>query len=400
MTIVYRYSAVDGCNNVAVCDQTFYVRETNTPTLACPDTIKLVCVDDIPGPLLLFDYVKALLASDCAGGFTSIKILSDSGQPQNGATHRTYTITAKNHCGLVTSACNITFKATGICRELCTASQQSWGSPNGTIGGSNTADVVNQLIQSYGPITVGGGANTLTAADAACVQELLFGAGGTDTQIPTGHHTCPLPSNMMNANGALESQIAANAIALQLNIWYNLKFNDRNLGVQDLNNLPPCLVELALLKELAQHSTIQDVLNLANDYMQGYHAFYGPNMPALLNAALDNLNFFRVDCGLNAPCERPNIRNAESNPGFQHAMRLFPNPATDRVNLEFWAAADGEVCLKMAGGRGMISEKTFQASKGLNTMPLSLNQFPAGVYWVTLRNGDQIETLRLVKMGN
>ncbi len=398
MTVAYRYAARDACGNESVCERAYYVKETTTPTLICPDTLKLICVDDIPGPQQLFDYIKNLIKSDCDGGFSSIKIKADSGAPQNGAMHRTYTITAKNHCQLVTSACSVTFLAVGNCKQLCTASQSSWGDPNGTIASMSCNDAIDQLIAAYGPVRVGAGGHTLTAHDADCVQTLLFGSGGLQP-LPTGHHSCPLPASLSNPDGSLNNQLAANAMALQLNIWYNQKFNDRNLGIQDIHNLPNCLVDFALQKILAQQSSVQDILNLTNLYLQNLGATNEPELPELLNLAMDNLNFFRENCGLNAPCEKSPIkvdRNA-GNPKTSFVNRLSPNPTTESALLEFYMENEGPVEVQVADARGIQSMFNITAAKGTNFATISLNSLPSGVYWVVLKAETNYEVMRLLK---
>ncbi len=400
MTVAYRYAATDACGNQAICERAFYVEETDAPTLVCPDTIKLICVNDIPGPAQLFGYIKAQLAGNCAGGFTSISLLGDSGQPQNGATHRTYSFKAKNHCGKVTSACSVTFYATGSCNQLCTASQGSWGDPNGTVGGMSTTDAITQLIQVYGPVKAGGGNHKVSASDAACVQELLFGSG-TIGYLPTGNFTCPLPASLSNTDGSLNNQLAANAIALQLNIWYNLEFNNRNLGIQNLHNLPPCLVEFPLLKNMAQNSTVQDLLDLSNQYLQGFIGNQTADLPAMLNAGLDNLNHFRVDCGLNAPCERPGHgRSMDMGDSPVLGINLAPNPAFDAVTLSFESAAAGKAEVQITDGRALVLERHFEATSGLNKLAISLTTVPAGVYYLTVRSAEGLKTARLVKLKN
>ncbi len=399
MTVFYRYAVTDECGNESLCEQTFQVEESETPTLVCPDTIQLSCVNDIPGPVQLFAYLKTQLAGACPSGFISVTILSDSGEPQNGATHRTYAFTAKTHCGIVTSPCTVTFHATGTCNQLCTASQSDWGDPNGTVGGMSTDDALAALLTEYGPVTVGGGGHTVSAADAACVQEMLFGSGD-GIFLPTGHYDCPLPAALANPDGSLNNQLAANAIALQLNIWYNLEFNDRDLGIQDIHNLPPCLVEFALLKDMGQHSTVQDLLDLVNLYLQGAAGYFPPEYPDDLNVALDNLNYFRVNCTLNAPCERPGhaVQKRDAAPGTAATLRVFPNPSTGAVTLEFWAEKDEEVMLSIADLRGVVSERHVEASKGWNSIGLSFLNLPAGIYGLTLQNETTRRSLRVVKM--
>ncbi|MFN0176615.1 MAG: T9SS type A sorting domain-containing protein [Saprospiraceae bacterium] len=397
MTVAYRYAATDGCGNQAICERAFYVEETDSPTLVCPDTIKLNCANDIPGPAQLFGYIKTLLVGDCAGGFASIAILNDSGQPQNGATHRTYTFKAKNHCGKVSSACSVTFLATGTCNQLCTASQASWGDPGGTIGSMQTSEALQLLLAEYGPAKVGGGNHTVSASSSSCVQEMLFGSGNL-AFLPTGHFSCPLPGSLANPDGSLNNQLAANALALQLNIWYNLEFNNRDLGGQDLHNLPSCLVEFSVLKDMGQKSTVQDLLNLTNLYIQGFAGNYPVDMPTMLNSALDNLNYFRVDCGLNAPCERPGQGRSKQKTALIQDFNLAPNPATDAVTISFESEKESEIQIQIFDGRVVLLELTIQVMSGLNSVEISLKNLPSGMYHVLVKAEEGVKTKRLVKV--
>ncbi|MBC7776614.1 MAG: T9SS type A sorting domain-containing protein, partial [Phycisphaerae bacterium] len=386
--------------NQAICERAFYVEETAAPTLVCPDTIQLICVNDIPGPAQLFGAIKNQLLGNCTAGFSSITILSDSGHPQNNSTHRTYTFKAKNHCGKVSPACSVTFKATGTCNQLCTASQGSWGDPNGTVGGMSTTQALQTLLAQHGPVTVGGGNHIVSAPDPACVQELLFGSGNIGF-LPTGNFSCPLPASLANGDGSLNNQLAANAMALQLNIWYNQAFNNRNLGGQDLHQLPPCLVEFALLKDMAQNSTVNDLLYMTNQYLQGFVGNQTTDFPAMLNAALDNLNHFRVDCGLNAPCERPaHGRSQEIAVADIWGLQLVPNPATDVVTLTFESANATDMQIQVFDGRAVMLERNFQRASGLNSLEISLAKLPAGVYYISLKSLEGLKTLRLVKLRN
>ncbi len=397
MTVAYRYAATDACGNVALCERAYYVEETETPTLVCPDTIYVDCVNDIPGPVQLFGYVQAHLSGNCSGGFTSIQVSADSGQPQSGGTTRTYAFTAKNLCGELTSICALTFKANGNCNQLCTASQASWGDPSGTIGNMSTADALQVLLDEYGPLTVGGGNHTVSATTMDCVQEMLFGSGNCNF-LPTGQFSCPLPAALANADGSLNNQLAANTMALQLNIWYNQEFNQRNLGIQDLHNLPPCLVEFELLKDLGQNSTVQDILNLSNQYLQGFVGYYSPNLPALLNSAIDNLNHFRVDCELNAPCERPG-HGRSSRPLTDHTPpRVFPNPSSANAVLEYWAVQAGAATLKISAVNGKTWERSLQLLEGYNQVVVFLEDLPAGIYGLTLVATNRLDTLQVVKI--
>ncbi|MBL7806703.1 MAG: T9SS type A sorting domain-containing protein, partial [Saprospiraceae bacterium] len=391
MTVAHRYIATDACQNTAVCERAFYVRETSTPALVCPDTLYVVCVDDIPSPAQLFHYLAPQLSGDCPGGFTSVQVLSEQG----GSNWHSYQMSARNRCGLYTGACQVVFKATGACAQFCTASQASWGDPGGMIGATPVTEVLEQLLSEYGPVKVGGGNHIVSAADPDCVQEMLFGSGHCGF-LPAGHFTCPLPAGLANTDGSLNNQLAANAMALQLNIWYNASVNQRDLGNQWLSNLPPCLVEYALLKDLGQFATVNDLLSLTNSYLQGFQGHHS-DLPALLNDALNNLNLFRENCGLNAPCERPMVsRRSESSLGAGQA-RLFPNPASNTVSVVFESVQEAPLTLEIIDGKASVITQHRVAQKGLNTWSLDIAHLPAGIYWISLRGAEQKQVMKLVK---
>ncbi|MDX1913752.1 MAG: T9SS type A sorting domain-containing protein [Saprospiraceae bacterium] len=394
MTVAYRYAVTDACNNTAICERAFYVRETTTPTLTCPDTLYVVCVDDIPAPSQLFAFIQTSLTGDCPDGLASVQVLSEEG----GSDWRSYHITARNRCGLTTDACQVVFKATGICTQFCTASQATWGDPGGMIGNVPVNQALEQLLAEYGPVKAGGGNHTVSASDPACVQEMLFASGHCGF-LPTGDFTCPLPSNLSNSDGTLNNQLAANVLALQLNLWYNTEFNQRNLGDQLLANLPPCLVEYALQKDLGQFATVNDLLALANRYLQGFEGHHA-ELPALLNAALDNLNRFRENCGLNAPCERPAIGRRVETEGQQRPFSLYPNPATEFVELIFESAGPARLTLEITDGKGVIIARQISAVEGKNSARIDIRNLPAGIYGVGIRGANRMQVLRLVKISN
>jgi hypothetical protein len=219
--------------------------------------------------------------------------------------------------------------------------------------------------------------------------------------LPTGHFSCPLPTDLANADGSLNNRLAANAMGLQLNIWYNKTFNDRDFGGQDINNLPDCLVEIPLLKDLAQHTTVQDLLNLCNQYLQDLAGYYPPDLAGYLNSALDNLNNFRENCAHNAPCEKPGVsmQMRSGAEGAQTPMRMFPNPANHVATLEFWSDQPGSATLIISDMRGTNVSRRVETTRGLNSLNIALENLAAGVYSVTLRSGERLETLRLLKVG-
>ncbi len=121
-------------------------------------------------------------------------------------------------------------------------------------------------------------------------------------------------------------------------------------------------------------------------------------MPAMLNAALDNLNHFRVDCGLNAPCERPGQGRSDQKITLIRNFNLAPNPATDAVTISLESEKEGEVQIQIFDGRILLLERNIQVVSGLNSVEISLKNLPAGMYYVLVKAAEGVKTRQLVKV--
>lgn len=90
-----------------------------------------------------------------------------------------------------------------------------------------------------------------------------------------GSEECEAGDDPVNNKGRLENNLATNVVALQLNIWLNEVFNGKDLGAFTLtgNCLEIPQEVLDLLNDPAREysSTIQDLLDLANDFLAGLY---------------------------------------------------------------------------------------------------------------------------------
>ena len=302
MTVSYWYMATDECGNmVSNCDQSFQIVDTIAPFYNGPDTIYVACIADLPTPTQVMSLLMPYMVDNCYNFICVGHIVG-----QNGSNSITYTMVGKDFCGNLAAEFTVTFIAIGSCKAFCTAGQATWGNPAATISGNGTTGVIEQLINQFGGVMAGGPGKTLIAGSAECLQNMLPGAGTTAPFGPGNYagNNCLLLSKFLNNDGTLKNQLAANVMAMQLNIWYNLKFNDRNLGIQQLALLPPCLVNPSVLAKLETgHLTVQGLLDLSNDYLAGV-GFFAPNFGNLLNEALTNLNNYWQSCQANPsnPC--------------------------------------------------------------------------------------------------
>ncbi len=398
-SVNYWYMATDECGNMSNCDQSFQIMDSIPPLYNGPATINVSCVDDLPGAGDVTTILAPYMTDNCSDIICLGRLT-----PQNGLQSVTYCVKAKDLCGNWSDKFDVTFLATGVCQPLCTASQTIWGTQNSTIGGIATAEAVDTFLNHYAGIKAGKLAKSVTITSADCLLNLLPG-NGTTAQFSPGKHTfgvdndCEPSSPLLNSNGGLKNALAANVMAMQMNIWYNLYFNDRVLGVQRLANLPTCLVANIVLDKLETDQTsVQGLLNISNDYLAGV-GFFPQGFGDSLNSALENLNNYWQNCQLNDVCSIE-MRGVSQPASQLSQVRLAPNPVSDVVTITFEAATDTDLQVRFIGSTSILEEDLIQVVKGSNTLSFSTKTFPAGVYSVVLQDGNALQTLRMVKIGD
>ncbi len=273
------------------------------PTYTGPDTIFVQCVADLPGPGDLTDVLAPYFVDNCY----NIICVSES-VSTNGTNSVTFCVNFKDWCVNWADKFFVTFVAIGGCKPICTETQSNWGNTGGTINGLITKDVIEQLIAKNGAVTAGKLGKTITVTSAECLQSMLPGNGHTNQFSPPGKHVfsaeneCQPSSVLLNADGTLKNKLAANVLAMQLNIWYNLDFNQRDLRVQLISSLPACLVDpLVVSKMQVDMLNVQGLVNLSNDYLAGV-GFFPQNFGTPLNSAVENVSNYWKNCQINDPC--------------------------------------------------------------------------------------------------
>jgi len=301
LTKTYTYAFTDACGNVSTCTQTFVVIDTIQPSYTGPDTLYVLCVADLPGVGDLDDVLAPYFVDNCYKNLCVGELLA--GNDLNSVTFNVY---FKDLCANWADKDTVTFIANDGCKPLCSAPQDVWGNTAGLINGLGTTALIEQLMNKHGALIAGKLNKTISVSSAACLQNMLPGSGNTNQFSPihytfTAANACNLSSPLLNSDGTLKHKLAANVFAMQLNIWYNAAFNDRNLGVQLLASVPAALIDPIILTKLeVQHFNVQGLLNLSNDYLAGV-GFFPPNFGSPLNSALENLNNYWQNCQTNAP---------------------------------------------------------------------------------------------------
>ncbi|MCC6412202.1 MAG: T9SS type A sorting domain-containing protein, partial [Saprospiraceae bacterium] len=399
MNVSYWYMATDECGNmVSDCDVPFLVIDSIPPTYTGPDTLEVLCVDDLPGPGDLTGILAPYFFDNCY----DIICISDS-TPITGPNFVTYVVRAKDLCGNWTEKFTVTFVAVGNCKPLCTAPQGIWGNVNGVINGTSTTEILEAYFNAFESLTVGNFGRTVSAASPECVQSLLPGISNT-YQFGLGNHVfdsttnCLQPAKMLNDDGTLRNKLAANLMALQLNIWYNKQYNERDLAVQKLASLPDCLVDPVVMGLMeVDLVTVQGLVNLSNNYLAGLGAF-PTGFGTMTNDAVNNINSYYQNCQLNNPCPNQVRRDAVKNRDNLYGLSLSPNPVVDEVTILFEAENDTELLVRFVNGSGVMSEEAVQAVEGYNTFKFSTQKLPSGVYTVVLQSDKVQQKLRMVKI--
>jgi len=301
MTKSYTYAATDECGNVSYCYQAFQVIDSIPPVYIGPDTIYVLCVADLPGLGEVADIITPLVIDNCYNVICVYEALDS-----NGVNSVTYCVRVKDLCVNWTDKFFVTFIATGGCKPLCTAPQTTWGNVAGMINGMSTTEAIKQLVAKYGPLRAGKLGKTIEVSSSTCVQNMLSFYGNTNQFGPGNFefgtfNDCQLTSPLLNTDGTLKSKLASNVLAMQLNIWYNQEFNERDLGVQALSTIPLSLVAPEVVSKLEEnHENVQGLLNLSNDYLADV-GFYLPGFGNLINEALDHVNNYWQNCQTNDP---------------------------------------------------------------------------------------------------
>lgn len=73
--------------------------------------------------------------------------------------------------------------------------------------------------------------------------------------------------------------------------------------------------------------------------------------------------------------------------------KVFPNPARDQVTVNFDAPFSGQASLVDALGRVMGTQEAEEAV----SLDFDLSALPSGLYWIVVRNGDEVTTFKVTK---
>lgn len=260
--------------------------------------------------------------------------------------------------------------------QFRTQTMGGWGAPP---NGNNPASFLHANFATAFPsgITIGCGARTLSLTTAQAVRNFLP-SGSTPRMLNMGH--------MVNPGNSYKNVLAGQLVAATI----SLRFDELFPGFGESDGY---LGDLVYAGGLFEGWTVSAVIAEANSFIGGCGSSF---TAAQLNGALTMLNENYVDgnsdngnfiCGDKKEDDK---KSMALTPGFV-AQDIFPNPASDILNIDLTADQDGRVLISVLdmSGRVVIPAQAFDMAQGqTRRSTINMANLPAGAYMVTmLRNG-------------
>jgi Secretion system C-terminal sorting domain len=424
---------------------TTHAADTEPPIGECDglvDVTNLSCIEEVPCP---GDYdfapkIAELIAAGhvhdvCSGDDITVELdswtsLWECAETESGSQFtfgRTFYFRISDACGNeMPSLCGVTYS--GACLPIETFPQAAWGIAGGepgiTISNSTTdQQVISQLLGPNNPLVIGGTHRSLTVTDAACVAALLPGTSGPGTLANCHQVNCANGPTGASCNpmgiGGMKNGLAANAIALQLNLRYNVQYNSlpmsgllgQGLGCLELGQ--PLLYCPSsgdcMLRIVENNATVHDfpstlggLVDAANLYLDGGLVLtlgQSISYANALNAAIGKVNEYWHDRSQTVACSPgagvqngllPQGGGQEVTKSKVASLSLSPNPADSDVTVRLSGIeGEQEVSLEVFNQFGqLVLRKEFGLVGSVNER-LDLSGLGSGMYFVNVRAGER-----------
>ncbi len=423
---------------------TYFIKDDIAPMGDIPNVDEEVaCMEDLPCPDDDFSDKMAEIIAE--GGFydnckepiamldswTDVTACSDPDGDGVFTFSRTYYFVIKDRCGnAYPELVPVTYW--GECQPLGHFSMKDWGIEGGlpaseTNGASSDLQVVGLLLSNGGPLKIGGNQRSITLSDAQCVMNMLPGTGGPAVLAHCHQTNCTGGCNPMGIGG-LKNALAANAIALELNIRYGVQINlieGLNVArgtslecihlhpcIQDCNAQGVCQLRIfdALGAEYAFPYTVGGLQDLVNLYLNGgldlsggLSVIYGTAM----NESLELLSSYGNSEMLAALCNGGDDRNLWSDAfdglddidglDWSPNIKIAPNPASAVFNFRLSRMEQpSDVVLTLYNSLGQVAlTQRFDQVQRLNE-DIRIDRLNAGVYFLDVKLGGKHHNTKLV----
>jgi hypothetical protein len=460
---------------------TYEINDNEAPLGTCPSgnggtsngnspvavsVTNLSCIEEVPCPddydftekveelLVAGNYFDVCSGADLVVELDSYSDLWQCADPDGDGAYtfgRTFYFRIADPCGNeYASLCEVTYS--GECLPLETFRQEDWGifgaMPGNAVNVATTdLSVIGNLLSASSPLTIGGSHRSLTVTQPQCIVDMLPGLG-LPAVLANCHQTNCSGPNGASCNpmgiGGMKNSMAANAIALTLNLRYNVQYNgltmsdlrNQSLGCLEIHEcILNCSASICQLRFFdASGSTYQfpftigGLLDMANKFLDGglpmsvgQETIYG----TAINQALMNVNNHWNEGQVAAACgtvgngsqpiapkgqapkgqapkgQAPKGQNdsntklpsnaggaAMGSRGFSHEMSLAPNPATREVVFKLPELDEPqEVTLELFNQLGQcMLRKDFGQVASVSEV-VSLDGLEDGLYFAIIKVG-------------
>ncbi len=460
-TRIYTYVYTDCGGNSHPWSFTFYANDNEPPVGNCPaggsiggssvDETGLTCIDQVPCPGQ-YDFTGKIHQLLAAGGFYDVcsghdlvvtldswTALWECSDPDGDGVNtfgRTFYFRIADQCGNeYPDVCAVTYS--GVCQPISTFPQSAWGLEQEVGFPEVDLQEIQLLLDNFGPLTIGDGTRTLTLTQAQCVADLLPGQG-TPSVLANCQQTNCVGCNPAGPGG-IKNVLAANAIALTLNLRYSAQHNGigvqqamtQGLGCISINpNIVFCggsggigggsgncqlrVFDVNGVPHIYPY-TVGGLLDLTNDFLGGILNFSGAQAgvyATAINQTLENLNGAGspqgpVTCdpnpgaGANESASNKSLPTGKPDQADNIGFSLAPNPAgrevafklsemdeVQNVTLEIYNSLGQRVLVREFGQVSSLSER------------LDLSNIGNGLYIVSVKAGEQRYEQKLVVSKN
>ncbi len=91
------------------------------------------------------------------------------------------------------------------------------------------------------------------------------------------------------------------------------------------------------------------------------------------------------------------ITAIEENMNFEVKVKIYPNPATEIINIQFDAATDKEILLYLLDGNGKLV-KTDRIEESSVEKNINVEDLPSGLYFMKMVKGKLVNVYKVVKL--
>ena len=91
------------------------------------------------------------------------------------------------------------------------------------------------------------------------------------------------------------------------------------------------------------------------------------------------------------------VEGIEINPDLGVEVTVYPNPASDILNIRFSEALNGETMIYLSGpdGRLIYNESLLP---GVLIKEIIMQKYPAGTYFLRIQNGNKLNVYKIIKL--